>query len=311
MSEEILIIRHGALGDMIQSLGPFRAIRQHHRDARITLLTTAPFAELAEACPDIDRVWLDARPGPLQVVGWWGLRRRLRAGGFTWVYDLQTSGRSSFYRRFFAEPKPNWSGIATGASHGHDNPARDTLHTIERQREQLAAAGISQVPDAELGWLDADIGRFDLPDRFALLIPGGSVHRPEKRWPLEHYAALAVRLIEAELTPVILGGPDEGSLAARIVVECGGRAIDLSGATTFADIAALARAAVLTVGNDTGPSHIAAAAGSPTLALFSNASDPALCAPRGRQVEVLRRSKLKELSPDEVWAAAAALIAPI
>jgi ADP-heptose:LPS heptosyltransferase len=301
---DILIIRHGALGDFIQSIGPVQAIRRHHRDDRITLLTTAPFAALAEACPDIDRVWLDDRPGFLQVSNWWGLRRRLRSANFAWVYDLQTSARSSFYRRFLPAPGPNWSGIAPGASHLHDNPDRDRLHTVERQREQLAAAGIADVPDGDLNWLTSDITRFDLPERFALLIAGGSAQRPEKRWPATAFAQLARRLSARDITPVLLGGPDEVGLSAHF----DNGTPDLTGRTSYADIASLARAAVCTVGNDTGPSHIAAAAGCPTLVLFSSASDPALCAPRGGRVAVMRQTTLDELDPDEVWSTVVELI---
>jgi ADP-heptose:LPS heptosyltransferase len=304
MSDDILIIRHGALGDFIQSLGPIHAIRQRHPSDRITLLTTPPFAALAEACPDIDRVWLDDRPGILQISSWRQLRQRLRAGNFAWVYDLQTSDRSSFYYRFFADPKPNWSGIASGASHPHDNPGRNFLHTVDRQREQLAAAGIDDVPPTNLDWLDADIGRFGLPGRYALLIPGGSAHRHEKRWPISGYAELAARLATEGILPVILGGPDEAALAAGF----SGEVTDLTGQTSFADIAGLARGAVCAVGNDTGPSHIIAAAGCPILVLFSDASDPALCAPRGARVDILRHPSLADLDAGRVWQAVQTLV---
>ena len=85
----ILVIKLGALGDFVQAMGPAAAIRAHHRDAEITLLTTAPYAELAGAAPYFDAVWIDTRPSLLDPVGLWRLRRKLRQGRFDLVYDLK------------------------------------------------------------------------------------------------------------------------------------------------------------------------------------------------------------------------------
>ncbi|MBJ7253096.1 MAG: glycosyltransferase family 9 protein, partial [Acetobacteraceae bacterium] len=284
-----------------QAFGPFAAIRAHHPGVEITLLTTPPFAPLARQAPWFDLVWEDGRPKGLAAL--WALGRRLRAARFGRVYDLQTSDRSSRYR-WLVGRGVEWSGIAAGASHPHANPRRDFMHTVERQREQLAMAGIGQFPALALDWLDADITRFDLPERFALLIPGASPGRPAKRWPVENFAALAAAL---DIPAVILGGPTEASLGATITQTAPG-ARDLTGKTSFADIAALARRAAFCIGNDTGPTHLAAVAGCPTLALFGEDSDPALCAPRGPRVAVLRRQPLARLPLADVQGALRDLI---
>ena len=301
MKPRILVIKLGALGDFAQAFGPFAAIRAHHPGVEITLLTTPPFAPLARQAPWFDLVWEDGRPKGLAAL--WALGRRLRAARFGRVYDLQTSDRSSRYR-WLVGRGVEWSGIAAGASHPHANPRRDFMHTVERQREQLAMAGIGQFPALALDWLDADITRFDLPERFALLIPGASPGRPAKRWPVENFAALAAAL---DIPAVILGGPTEASLGATITQTAPG-ARDLTGKTSFADIAALARRAAFCIGNDTGPTHLAAVAGCPTLALFGEDSDPALCAPRGPRVAVLRRQPLGSLLLADVQGALQELI---
>jgi ADP-heptose:LPS heptosyltransferase len=301
MKPRILVIKLGALGDFAQAFGPFAAIRAHHPGVEITLLTTPPFAPLARQAPWFDLVWEDGRPKGLAAL--WALGRRLRAARFGRVYDLQTSDRSSRYR-WLVGRGVEWSGIAAGASHPHANPRRDFMHTVERQREQLAMAGIGQFPALALDWLDADITRFDLPERFALLIPGASPGRPAKRWPVENFAALAAAL---DIPAVILGGPTEASLGATITQTAPG-ARDLTGKTSFADIAALARRAAFCIGNDTGPTHLAAVAGCPTLALFGEDSDPALCAPRGPRVAVLRRQPLARLPLADVQGALRDLI---
>lgn len=302
MSGRILVIKLGALGDFIQALQAFQAIRRHHADAEITLLTSAAFEELGQRCPWLDRVWLDNRPAVWQVAGWWSLGNRLRSARFDRVYDLQTSDRTGWYYRLFFGDKPEWSGIAAGCSHPHRNPARDRLHSVDRLADQLEAAGIRDLPPADLGWLDADTGGFDLPARFVMFVPGGAAHRPAKRWPAAQYAALAERFAAKDITPVVVGGPDERTAAAAILEACP-VARSLLGRTSLLEIAGVARRAASAVGNDTGPMHIAAAVGCPSVALFSTESDPALCGQRGPDVTILRRSSLADLAVDEVEAA--------
>jgi ADP-heptose:LPS heptosyltransferase len=298
----ILVIKLGALGDFVQTMGPAAAIRAHHADAAITLLTTAPFAELARAAPYFDRVWIDERAGLLDLLALWRLRAQLRGGEFERVYDLQTSARSSWYFHLIGPgARPQWSGIARGASHLHANPQRDFMHTLDRQAEQLRMAGISSVPPLDLSWAKPHIARFSLPSRFVLLVPGGAPHRPEKRWPLENYAALA-RLITARgAAPVVIGGRDEAALGAAIRAACP-TAVDLTDQTSFFDIVGLGAGALAAIGNDTGPMHLIVAAGSPAIVLYSSASDPALTQPRGDRVTILRRSNLARLTVDEVAA---------
>ena len=295
----ILVIKLGALGDFVLALGPFAAIRNAHPGAHIVLLTTAPFAAFGEATGLFDEVWTDDRPRWWDIPGVLALRRKLRSGKFDRVYDLQTSDRSGWYFRLFpANGKPEWSGIAAGCSHPHANPDRDRMHTVERQAEQLAMAGIAETPLPDLSWADGDISRFDLPERFVLLVPGGAPHRPLKRWPAESFIALGAEIARQGAVPVVVGGTAETDLASHIAEACGG--ISLAGRTKFADIAALARKAAGAAGNDTGPMHIAAAAGCPSVVLFSGDSDPALTAPRGASVTVLRRQNLADLGVAEV-----------
>ena len=295
----ILVIKLGALGDFILATGPFAAIRTAHPHDEIVLLTTAPFAEMGEACGYFDEVWIDERPSRINLIAIQRLRRRLRGGGFTRVYDLQTSGRSAWYFRLMRGfGRPQWSGVAFGASHPHANHNRNNMHTIERQADQLAMAGIPKTPFPDLSWLTSDISRFDLPDRYALLIPGGAVHRPDKRWPADSYREIVKSIAAEDVLPLVIGGPDEAELAAEITAD--GAAKSLAGETSLADIAELSRRAAGAVGNDTGPMHIAAICGCPSVVLFSKASNPDITAPRGDDVTILQREKLADLGVSEV-----------
>ncbi|MDX1738020.1 MAG: glycosyltransferase family 9 protein [Alphaproteobacteria bacterium] len=300
MSENILIIKLSALGDFVQALGPMEAIRKHHPKAKLTLLTTKPFVDIAEKTGWFQNILIDEKPKFWNFKAMLQLRNKLRSGHFSRVYDLQTSDRSSSYFRLFASPRPEWSGIARGCSHPHNNPQRDNMHTVERQAEQLNMAGIHDVSFPDVSWMEADPARFGLPNKYALLIPGGAPHRPDKRWPGQSYGKLAERLTREGVVPVVLGTKAEAQEAEEILKECP-TAISLLGKTTLFEIAALARKAFLVIGNDTGPTHLAAIAGAPVLALFSHASDPALCGQRGPHVEILRVPDLSNLPVPDVY----------
>ncbi len=299
----VLIIKLSALGDVVQALGPMAAIRQYHPNAHITVLTTRPYDELLTMSGYVDDVWLDERPKWYQFRKVQELRNRLRNGGFDVVYDLQTSDRSSYYFRFFpSSNKPLWSGIARGGSHSHANPHRNLLHTIERQAEQLRDAGISPTPFPDLSWVTADTARLGLDRPFVLLVPGGAPHRPGKRWPATYYAALARQLASRGVQPALLGTNAEYEILSQISIACP-EAINLCGKTDIVDMAVLGRAALAAVGNDTGPMHILAISGCPSVVLYSHESDPALCAQRGPAVEILRRQWLVEVSIEDVLGA--------
>ncbi|MGE0257728.1 MAG: glycosyltransferase family 9 protein [Alphaproteobacteria bacterium] len=303
----ILVIRLSALGDFVQALGPIAAIRRHHEGDHIGLLTARPLAGFAEELGWFDEVIVDERPGVFAPRGWLRLRRRLRDGRFDRVYDLQTSHRSAAYAGLLRPGLPEWSGIAWRCSHPHANLGRDAQHTLDKQAEQLLMAGIYPTPLPALPPL-----RRTLPDGlrnrdFVLLVPGASPAHPEKRWPAERFGALARALEAAGCRAVIVGTAPEAPLAARIRETCP-EAVDLTGQTDLALLGALAQHAALTVGNDTGVCHLAAAAGCAVVVLFSAGTDPARCAPRGRRVEVIAAAALRDLAPEPVIAAAVEIL---
>lgn len=310
----ILVIKFGGLGDVVQAFGPLRRIRDAHLDSELEVLTTPPYATLFAASGLADAVWDDGRPrGVAATLRLW---TRLRRRGYARVYDLQTSDRSSALRLAFLPRPPEWSGIAPGASHPHRDPDRDRMHTLERQAGQLRDAGIwpdaptvpGSAPAPDLAFMAgrADVSALAPPKPYALLVPGASPHRPGKRWPAERYAGLARALAGRGLASVVVGGPAEAELGRAIAEASPAR--DLTGRTDFAQLAALGARAALAVGNDTGPVHLLAAAGTPTLVLFGPESDPALCAPRGRAVHVLRADPLGALDVEAVVSAAEPLI---
>ncbi len=285
----VLVIRHGAFGDIVLSFPAMAAIRAHHAGDEITLLTTKLYAPLLGASPWFNRIEVDAKPAWWDIPGLLRLRRQLR--GFDMVYDLQTSGRSTRY--FTLAGRPLWSGVAKGCKFP-DAPNRVTLHTRERLEQQLHLAGITALPVPDLSWLAGQVP--PLPPRYAVLVPGAAPHRPEKRFPAEKFREVAAGL---GLPVVVVGTASEHPLAEVI----GGT--DLTGKTNFLQLATVFRGASLAIGNDTGPMHLAAALGVPCISLFSAASDPALTAPRtpdGGWPIILRAPSLQDLPVAQVLA---------
>jgi ADP-heptose:LPS heptosyltransferase len=305
----ILVIKLSALGDMILAFPAFARIRAAHPDARITLLTTPAFAELARSSPFFDAV--DAGGRPRQFADLLSLAQRLRRARYARVYDLQNVDRTNLYFQLLRPFPPAWSGVAAGCALPHRNPGRMRMHTLERQAEQLNHAGLAPVEPVEPGaaaapdvaWLAARAAPAERTSRpLALLVPGASPKRPRKLWPAENFAGLARSLLGAGFAVSIVGGPGEAEIAEAIAAGAPGSR-DLTGRTSLAQLARLGEVAAVAVGNDTGPMHLLTAAGAPAVSLFSSDSNPDLCAPRGR-VQVIRRTRLDDLEVAPVLTAA-------
>ena len=297
--QNILVIKLGALGDFIQALGAMKAIQKHHLNARITLLTTKPFEDFAKKSGYFDNIWIDSRPKFYQPKAWINLRKKLNDGNFSRVYDLQNNDRTSFYFHLFS-PKPEWVGIARGASHRNRSPERSGGLAFYGHVQTLGLAGIKDIKIDSMDWINTDTTRFALHAPYALIVPGCAPTRPEKRWPAEHYIALCQKLVSKGIQPVIIGTKDEQKITSKIADDCP-EARNLTAQTSLFDIAALAKNAAYAIGNDTGPMHIIAPTGCKTIVLFSKNSNPLRHAPLGENVQTLQTNNLKDLTSEEVF----------
>jgi ADP-heptose:LPS heptosyltransferase len=222
----------------------------------------------------------------------------LNSKHFARVYDLQNNDRTGVYFKLL-QPKPEWSGIAKGASHRNDSPHRTSGLAFYGHQQTLSLAGIKNVEIDTLGWINNDISQFNLTPPYALIVPGCAPTRPEKRWPAEYYIQLCNHLASLNIQPVLIGTEDEKAVTEKISAH-NKNILDLTGKTSLFDIVSLARHAQLAVGNDTGPMHLIAPTGCRTTILFSGSSSPARHAPLGKNVITIQKEKLDELHPEEV-----------
>ncbi|MDD5585451.1 MAG: glycosyltransferase family 9 protein [Alphaproteobacteria bacterium] len=353
MSERILVIRLGALGDLVLCFEAFQAIRNAHPKAEIALLTMPAFAGFARQMPWFDRVLTDPRAPRWRLDAWGRLVRDVRAFAPTRVYDLQGKSRQTMLFYLLGGPffGPEWSGAAPGCSHPRLWPPKPGMHFTDFIAAQLERAGIGlkhppleggpkshsdfgegseetpspaktedllaqarvfasspsrgegqlfQIVDTlNLSWLDAPLDAFELPAKYALLIPGCAPGREYKRWPPEKYAALAGHLREKGIASVAIGTAADQAAISEITA-LAPHVMNLCGETSLAQVAALARGAEIVIGNDTGPTHLAAAVGARTLALMSDKVDPLWSAPKGPNATWLQGKPLEAVSAGEV-----------
>lgn len=298
--DRILIIKLSALGDFVMATTAMQAVRAQFPDAHIALLTTKPYVGLAQAMGIFSEVLIDPRPKI-----WQGAKirqlRRIFSADYSLVIDLQTNDRTNMYGRIFQSKHSRWSSNYASAAFPHTSPSQKQLHALERHREQLGLANIPPGPFDDLHWAQASLEKFQLPAKYALLVPGGAPHRPEKRWPIASYCEIAKQFVANDITPIVLGHGSEEAALAQTILAAAPQALSYVGQTDFVDIITLGRHAAAAVGNDTGPMHLIGPTGCNAIALFSEHSDPAKCRPRGQGVQALRHSPLAALPWEDVW----------
>jgi heptosyltransferase-1 len=299
-----LVVRLGALGDIVHALPVAAALRARWPDARIDWVVERRHAGVFDLFEGIDAVvpFQSRRIGAGE--GWLGTVRRLRAAGYDVTFDAQGLIKSAILAR--AAGARRTVGFAAGYLR---EGAASVCYT-----ETVAPAGVVHVVDKNLALLraagiDAPARAFPLKrveagdaltaalasagGRFVLLNPGGGW--PNKRWPPERFGEVAARLgARHGLASIVLWGPGDESLAASVVATAGGAA-RLAPRTTLADVLVLAQMAVLVVSGDTGPSHLASAAGTPVVGIYGP-TDPARNGPWSPDDECVSRHDVCECS---------------
>lgn len=301
-AEHVLVIKHGAFGDLVQADGVLRDIRAFHADADITLLTAPSFHKLMSRCPHINHVLVDTRSPWWNVKKWIGLACVLKGGQFTKVYDLQNSDRTELYRKLFLRHVP-WSGHRV---HARKAAALKGL-ALQLQREGIPTEN-SLSPD--VSWMVEDMGkrlqRDGVRTPYVALIPGSAARHPNKRWP--YYDQLANALLERGYDVVTAPGPAEIDLAKSIP---GHTLLGTNGFLNWFELAGVLQGASFVIGNDTGPSHVAACLRKPGLALFGSHTSVALTGLQRGDFRAIETSDLAALSVDTVLEAVLARLPPL
>jgi lipopolysaccharide heptosyltransferase I len=280
----ILLVRLGALGDIVHAIPVAAALRRAYPDARIDWLVSARHRELLDLVPVVNaRIATNDRAtgGPGSLVA---IARLLRQSRYDLVFDMQGLIKSAvlarsagaprvigFARRYLREPLARVFYTDTyDPGRGGMFAPDETRHVVEINLGLLSVIGVT-AGRAEFPIEQRDGPVFDeIRDKtggsYALLNPGAAW--PNKRWPPARLGAVATAIRDRQRLPsVVLWGPGERELAEAVVNHASGAAL-LAPQTAIADIVSLARHARLMVSGDTGPTHIASAVGTPVVGIY-------------------------------------------
>jgi ADP-heptose:LPS heptosyltransferase len=284
--ENILIIKFGGLGDFILSLTAMNSIKKFHPDSRLVLLTEEPYDVLAKKSNWFDEI-VTIKRSIFYFLDKIDIKKKINNLSIEYVYDLQTSKRSSSYIEIFKNPKIKWSGIVKDNSYYHDNSDRNKMHTLKRQENQLNFANIKNFENYNKKWLfrESFSHKFS-KKKYIIMIVGGSSKRKYKRVPEVVFIKIAQELEKKKIYTILVGGKDEQELCNRVKSKCP-NILNLCNETSFFGLAYLAKNCLGIIGNDTGPMHLCALSDKKTIVFFTKFSNPELCAPIGKHVEII------------------------
>ena len=311
----ILVVRLGAMGDIIHTLPAVAWLKQSHPDSLLTWLVEPRWAPLLAGNPYVDQVILLRRQS---LAGLLETRRELRAQPYSFAVDFQgllksaLAGRAARPDRFFGFHQSQVRERLAALFYSHRTLAH-AAHVVDRNLELAAACGGNPPPAAErLFPLPPGRAESDLPaGDFVLASPLAGW--ASKQWPMEHYATLAARLRDELGIPLVLDGPPGAHFAAA---PCA-----VAHHSSLPGLIHATRRAAAIVGVDSGPLHLAAALGKPGIAIFGP-TDPARNGPYGDSLRVLRTPaavttykrgaavdpSMRNISPDEVFQALRAIM---
>ena len=302
----ILVIKHGSLGDIAQASGAIQDIFENHKNDQIYLLTTKPYFDLFKKNPFIHEVILDKRLPRYNLIYLYFLMRELKKHNFSKVFDLQNSSRTNFYKNILF-PKANkivWSSSITTLPSDKSKDEFDKSSVLERFDYQLKESGLdtSNTLKPDFSWASTDISEIKNIYKFSkyiLLFPFCSPHLTIKKWP--HYNKLIELILDRygdEYKIVTAPGPSEISDAKDInalALLDNGKALDISQLTS------LIKNSSFVVANDTGPAHIAAHTGVKGLTLFGKHTTAYKVSIERENFKAIQVTDLNNLSAKKVF----------
>jgi ADP-heptose:LPS heptosyltransferase len=292
----ILIIKLGSLGDVVQISGALRDIREHHKNEKITILTTSKYLNLFKNCPYIDDCLEDERLPRYNIFYLLRLRKTVNSLNFNKVYDLQNSNRTSFYRKFLFNIK-DWSSSKDIPENKYNNSV------LQRFDEQLRKSNIQTIytlkPDFSWAAEKANNYNLDTDKKYILLFPFCSRVLIHKRWPYFSELINLIKQNHPQYSLVVAPGPGELEEAMSLEIKI---ALNNNLPLNFFELASLIKKSHLVIANDTGPAHMAAHLGARGFALFGPHTTPEKVSIEREKFIALQTMDLKSLLADRVYA---------
>lgn len=296
-SNRVLLIKHGSLGDIFLMLGALQDVAEAS-GGPVDVLTMAPYAKIFKRSPYVNQVYVDNRKSRFNIGYLLQLKRVFSQGNYERIVDLQNSKRTIFYRQFLAR-SVGWcqKGTIAPINFSSPNTASPVIAKFEAQLEGCGF-GTRALLEGDLSWLcessDAS-NKVSANAKSVVLLPGASAKHTHKIWP--RYAELATLLESAGYDVYVAPGPDDMDLCRSLPGEMllsGDRWLD------FFQLAGVLAQASFVVGNDSGPTHLAASLGVKGVALFSERTAQYAPNMKRREMDVCIASDLKDISAESV-----------
>ena len=285
--QNILIIKHGAFGDIIQSDGIFKSIKRRHLNARLILLTSSLYKKLIMKSPYFDNIIEDNRLPLWNLKGYYTLLKQLHSYNFSNVYDLQNSQRTLVYKLLLLK---NVIWITTKRD---DHPISGLQGLIDMLKNDGMKS--NEILDPDISWMINDVSlllkKNKISKNFIVLIPGSSKKHTEKRWPF--YNDMAKEFMSRGYDVINILGPDELDLKQSLK----GHVFET---LDWGDLAGVIHNSSFVIGNDSGPSHIASCLKKPGIAIHGPTNSTKSELARG-EFNILESKDLYKLSSADLY----------
>ena len=298
----VLIIKHGSLGDLIQANGAIKDIKNFYKNRKVFLLTAQPYSIFMSECPYIDGVIIDKRLPRWNLFYLRDLKNKLSRYDISKVFDLQNSSRTKFYRRFIIKDA-EWSSSETSLEPNQKKSDFDKEPVLDRMVVQLKKSNIDTefTKNIDLSWAITDISRLlkqYTNNEFILLFPFCSKKHLNKKWPFFKELILKLKQDYQNRFPILLApGPNEineaNELKGKIVLE-------KSEPVSIKVLISLINKAKFIVSNDTGPAHIASHLDKKGIVLFGSHTSAKKVSIESFNFKALSVHSLKELDVNTV-----------
>ena len=302
----ILIIKHGSLGDIAQASGAIQDISENHREDQVHFLTTKPYFELFKKNSFIHNVILDKRLSRFNLIYLYLLMRTLKKLNIQKVYDLQNSSRTKFYKNILF-PKANfntWSSSETTLPSNISKEEFDKNPVLNRFEHQLKTSGLdtqnTMTPNFNWSCTNIDnIKNHNELREYIVLFPFCSAHLNVKKWP--YYNEL-IELIKNRFNDkykiVVAPGPSEINDAKNIHAIS---ILDQNEALNISQLSTLIKESSFVLANDTGPAHMSAHLGVKGLTLFGKHTTALKVSIERENFKAIQVDDLNKLSAEKVF----------
>ena len=298
----ILIIKHGSLGDIVQISGALKDIRENHPSDKILILTTRPYVELLSCCPYLDGTLLDQRLPRWNIFYLIKLKKLIKKFNFSHVYDLQNSSRTSFYRKYLFKIS-SWNSTETILKKGEKKENFDKDSVLERFEIQLKNSGIKTryTLNPDFSWASVNVDQIVnkyFNKKFILFFPFCSPELSHKKWPYFNELGNLIRDKHKNIEIVIAPGPNEIEESKKI------NAISIKHkdkSINIMELAGLINKSSFVIANDTGPAHMTAHLNKNGIVLFGHHTTPKKVSIETENFKAIVNEKLETLTSEKVY----------